>query len=54
MYAQDFLGGTTKYRLETMAVAPVSLDVPHILSSIDGFLQLRMYAEFQNYAGSKL
>jgi hypothetical protein len=42
-----------EYRLESTSVIPVALDVPHMVSVIDGFMQLRQYEAFQNYAASK-
>ena len=42
-----------EYRLDSTAVMPVPLDVPHMVSVIDGFMQLRQYEAFQNYAASK-
>ena len=41
------------YSLDSTAVTPVPLDVPHMVSVIDGFMQLRQYEAFQNYAASK-
>ena len=53
LHEQDALGATLEYRLDRTAIAPVALDVPHMVSLIDGFLQLRQYEAFQNYAASK-
>ena len=51
--AQDALGVVLFYSLDSTAVTPVPLDVPHMVSVIDGFMQLRQYEAFQNYAASK-
>ena len=42
-----------EYRLDSTAVTPVALDVQHMVSMIDGFMKLRQYEAFQNYAASK-
>jgi hypothetical protein len=51
---QDAHGATLEYLLDAMTIDAVSFDVPHIISTIDGFIQRRSFDDFHNYAGPHL